>query len=217
MTLKVALQIKASGENVKYIQPSKNFTWHVKLISRDPSNSDCSTPPQITKNYIKIDSEKWVKSKVPGKSSELVNHNQKLAFDQASVSIMTDRLGVYEFDENNIDETDSANESSSSASLGNFWQTICVFRCDNCDLVDFQFEGVNMGWKIEAVNGTIFEDCEFEDGEWYDVDTNEDLVSITDFKWRFSKKSVGFEDESKYLIHYIENCLHIDGHHNRDD
>lgn len=216
MVLKVVLQIKAVGENVKTLQPSKDFNWNVKLTSRDPTNFKDETPKQTTKNFIKISQSKWIKSTVPGKKNELVNHNQKLAFDNTSVAVVKDRLGVYEFDENIDSALDSdETEESNSDILSSGWQTICVFKCDNCEIVDFE---VNCsGWMVESSNGTIFENCEVEDSEWYDVDSSEDLVSITGLKWRFSKKSVGFEDESKYLIHYIENCLHIADHHNRDE
>lgn len=147
-----------------------------------------------------------------GKSAEMVNHNQVFAFDEASVAVIEERLGVYEFDES----LDNENSDDGSVSGGSSrWQTICVFRCDNCDVTDFKIESGS--WKVESSNGTLFEDCEIEEGEWYDVDSSDDLVSVTGMKWRCSKKSVGFEDESKYLVHYIENCLHIADHHNRDE
>jgi len=227
MVLKVVLQIQASGENVKSIKPSENFIWNVKLTSRDPTCSKTTkndeTPTQTTKTFIKIDQTKWVKSKVDGKSAEMVNHNQVFAFEDASVAVIEERLGVYEFDESLDSESSDAGSVSGGVNpqvygglSGNSrWQTICVFRCDNCDVTDFKMESGS--WKVESSNGTVFEDCEVEEGEWYDVDSGDDLVSVTGMKWRFSKKSVGFEDESKYLVHYIENCLHIADHHNRDE
>ena len=39
MVLKVVLQIKAQGENVKYLQPAQDFIWLVKLTSRDPHDT----------------------------------------------------------------------------------------------------------------------------------------------------------------------------------
>jgi len=217
MVLKVVLQIQASGENVKSIKPSENFIWNVKLTSRDPTCSKTTkndeTPTQTTKTFIKIDQTKWVNSKVDGKSKELVNHNQVFAFEDASVAVIEERLGVYEFDESLDSESSDAGSVSGASSR---WQTICVFRCDNCDVTDFKMESGS--WKVESSNGNVFDDCEIEEGEWYDVDSSDDLVSVTGMKWRFSKKSVGFEDESKYQVHYIENCLHMEDkdHHNRD-
>merc|ERR1711879_27636 len=115
-----------------------------------------------TDDFVWISSENEVEIKG---SRGTANHVQKLAGKEVSVNIVPSK-SVYNFE---------ADEK---------WQTICVFECRGCDITEFKFSD---GWLVNCDDGSVLEDCDFSELEFYDVNGSGDSVSVTELEFKFVK------------------------------
>lgn len=162
--VKLALQIKATSENIKSIEkPDEDFRWHVKLKSK---NSE-------TDKFIYIIQSNEVEKS--GSKGTTVNHVQKIDGSEVSVTILPDKVSAYAFE---FDEQDE-----DAGPIAGQFLTVCAFECRGCEVSNFMFSD---GWNIVGKDGSRFEDVDLSD-DWYDVGENGEPVSLTELEFQIVK------------------------------
>jgi len=157
--VKLALQIKAIGENVSSIMKNEeDFRWHVKLKTK---NSE-------TNNFVYICQENEVEK---SGSRGTVNHCQKIDGAEVSVSILPDKVNAYEL-------PDEEGEKKVEP-----FQTVVAFECRGGEVSDFMFSD---GWTVKGADGGTYEDVDLNE-DWYDVDAEGQPMSLTELEFRIVK------------------------------
>lgn len=160
--VKLAIQIKAIGENVASILPNnEDFRWHVKL--KNGGNE--------TDKFIYICQSNQVDMKG---SRGTANHCQKIGGKDCSVNILEDKIAAY-----NLPREDDGDDNDKIQ----LWQTIVAFECRGCEVSEFMFSD---GWTVQGTDGGEYDDVDLSD-DWYDVDNNGEPMSLTEIEYKIVK------------------------------
>lgn len=158
--VKIALQIKATLENIEEVQPSgPEFRWYLKFT--------CCNCGEVSEkwNYASLDESK------PCARGNMVNHfvsKCKLCARENSMTILEDSVKPF-----------------LAKDQGTF-KTIVVFDCRGIELKDFS---AREGWIAKAINdGKEFTDVDLSEGEWADYcDKIKEPVGIYEIVHRFER------------------------------
>jgi len=189
MAIKISLQVKACGQNLSCLRPSIDKVW--KLVLK--SNSGNLTDASVSLQHVNAGDGEFPPKGRNKKGRSRTKTKKKSDDNTALVKLSEEHLLEYDF-------LDGGEEDSG-------WQTVCIFTCTNCTIQDLELTD---GWQIVSLSDEVFENVDLSQNDWYDMDSAEDLVSLTEIEYRLSKKTVTFVDESEFLVHYIENCLYDD-------
>ncbi|XP_012259684.2 CXXC motif containing zinc binding protein [Athalia rosae] len=158
--VKVALQIKATLENVEELKPSgPDFRWYLKFT--------CGNCGEV--------SEKWnyvsESESTPSKRGNAVNHfvsKCKLCLRENTMTIIEDSSRSYTTDDQ-----------------GKF-KTLAIFDCRGIEPSDFS---AREGWVAKAIDGgKEFKDVDLSEGEWADYcEKIANPVGIYEIEHRFEK------------------------------
>lgn len=158
--VKIALQIRATLENIEELRPSgAEFRWYLKF--------GCCNCGEVSEkwNYVSL------KESVPAQRGNAVTHftsKCKLCSRENSMTILEDSVKP-------LVATDQ----------GKF-QTIVIYDCRGLEPTDFS---PREGWHAKAINdGKEFTDVDLTEGDWADYcDKIKEPVGIYEVEHRFER------------------------------
>ncbi|XP_076753155.1 CXXC motif containing zinc binding protein [Xylocopa sonorina] len=158
--VKIALQIKATMENVEELKSSgSEFRWYLKFT--------CNNCGEVSEkwNYVSLSIS------TPAQRGNAVNHfvsKCKLCSRENSMTILEDSIKSF-----------VANDQ-------NNFQTIVIFDCRGLEPCDFS---AREGWIAKVVNdGKEFTDVDLSEGEWADYCVKiKEPVGIYGIEHRFER------------------------------
>uniref|UniRef100_A0A1E1XUV4 CXXC motif containing zinc binding protein n=1 Tax=Amblyomma sculptum TaxID=1581419 RepID=A0A1E1XUV4_AMBSC len=157
--VKIALQVRATLENLTGFTPSRDCVWRLKL--------KCMNCGEETTTWQTVEAANRTAMKGSRGEANLVL-KCKLCGRENSIDVLNDMLQKF--------NADNALE----------FGTIAVFECRGVEPVAFDPRD---GFSAEATeSGTVFDDVKFESKEWADYDDKvKQAVGIYDLEFRFSK------------------------------
>ncbi|KAK8788644.1 hypothetical protein V5799_021577 [Amblyomma americanum] len=157
--VKIALQLRASLENLTGFTPSRDCVWRLKL--------KCMNCGEETSSWQTVEAANRTAMRGSRGEANLVL-KCKLCCRENSLDVLNDRLLTY-----------------NAESATNF-ATVAVFECRGVEPVSFD---ASDGFSAEATgSGTVFDDVKFESNEWAEYDEKgKQAVGIYDLTFRFSK------------------------------
>lgn len=157
--VKIALQMKATLENIGELKPSgAEFRWYLKFTC-------CNCGEASEKwNYVSLNES------TPAQRGNAVNHfisKCKLCSRENSMSILEDSIKSF-----------IANDQDK-------FQTIVIFDCRGIEPSDFS---AREGWIAKTINGKEFTDVDLSEGEWVDYcDKIKEPVGIYEIEHKFER------------------------------
>lgn len=158
--VKIALQIKATLENIEELKPNgSDFRWYLKF--------SCNNCGEVSEkwNYASLDES------TPAQRGNAINHfisKCKLCSRENSMTILEDSIKPYNSDDQNR------------------FKTIVCFDCRGIEPCAFSARD---GWIAKTCNnGKEFSDVDLADGEWVEYcDKTNTSVGIYEIESRFER------------------------------
>ncbi|XP_036899133.1 CXXC motif containing zinc binding protein isoform X1 [Sturnira hondurensis] len=159
-TEKIALQLKATLENVTNLRPvGEDFRWYLKM--------KCGNCGEISEKwqYIRLMDSVALKG---GRGSASMVQKCKLCARENSIEILSSTIRSYNAEDNEK------------------FKTIVEFECRGLEPVDFQPQA---GFAAEGVeSGTVFSDINLQEKDWTDYDEKaRESVGIYEVAHQFVK------------------------------
>ncbi|XP_016066317.1 PREDICTED: UPF0587 protein C1orf123 homolog isoform X1 [Miniopterus natalensis] len=157
---KIALQLKATLENVTNLRPvGEDFRWYLKM--------KCGNCGEISEKwqYIRLMDSVALKG---GRGSASMVQKCKLCARENSIEILSSTIKSYNAEDNEK------------------FKTIVEFECRGLEPVDFQPQA---GFAAEGVeSGTVFSDVNLQEKDWTDYDEKaQESVGIYEVTHQFVK------------------------------
>ncbi|XP_021056575.1 CXXC motif containing zinc binding protein [Meriones unguiculatus] len=157
---KIALQLKATLENVTNLRPvGEDFRWYLKM--------KCGNCGEISEKwqYIRLMDSVALKG---GRGSASMVQKCKLCARENSIDILSSTIKSYNAEDNEK------------------FKTIVEFECRGLEPVDFQPQA---GFAAEGVeSGTVFSDINLQEKDWTDYDEKaQESVGIFEVTHQFVK------------------------------
>ncbi|XP_012631739.2 CXXC motif containing zinc binding protein isoform X1 [Microcebus murinus] len=157
---KIALQLKATLENVTNLRPmGEDFRWYLKM--------KCGNCGEISEKwqYIRLMDSVALKG---GRGSASMVQKCKLCARENSIEILSSTIKPYNAEDNEK------------------FKTIVEFECRGLEPVDFQPQA---GFAAEGVeSGTVFSDVNLQEKDWTDYDEKaQESVGIYEVTHQFVK------------------------------
>nr|XP_006238570.1 CXXC motif containing zinc binding protein isoform X1 [Rattus norvegicus] len=174
---KIALQLKATLENVTNLRPvGEDFRWYLKVRRKTDFSWEGEEHPEAMKcgNCGEI-SEKWQYIRLMdsvalkgGRGSASMVQKCKLCARENSIEILSSTIKSYNAEDNEK------------------FKTIVEFECRGLEPVDFQPQA---GFAAEGVeSGTVFSDINLQEKDWTDYDEKtQESVGIFEVTHQFVK------------------------------